>query len=594
MPKSKQNLARETLTVALLLAAVAASEYWFFQLWRLDWSVPMLYGGDGIYWVGQVQRSYGELSGSLGWPFYEVAGKYDPNYDLIYDIFVWFVGLFTKDTGIVFNLYVLVIPFANALAAYAVFRMVGMRRWLSFAFGITFGMTPYVQQRMAGHMMLAACEFVPFSVLLCLWCAEDEGFNRPGKGFFKNKRNWLALAMAWGIANNGAAYYPYFTCFFLCVTALCLILRGHKWSVGVPCLVTIAEIVAWMIPDFFPMVLGILSGQGSTLTNGVYRSPVGADIYSLRISSLLLSPNGFGLQKLANWMGRYFHILATDEGPMYNENGYGYLGVVGIFGFLALLLMLLRNWDWKAGRTEKPQLGDRLWLLSRLNVMALLLASIAGFGSIIGIFVRFIRGYNRISPYIAFFALLAVGLTAEMRLTRRAGKDRKKLILVMVVLLAYGYWEQQGLFSPKYEEVQKTWHQDAAFMAEVEDAAGEGAMLFQLPYMKNFENGPLNNMWDYTLLRGPLHSKTLKFSYGAGYGTENDAWYQATSELEPDAMVAELRTQGMAGIYLDLDGYTEDEQQPTLAALIQAAGCAEDDVIISESGKLCYIPLGQE
>ena len=50
----------------------------------------------------------------------------------------------------------------------------------------------------------------------------------------------------------------------------------------------------------------------------------------------------------------------------------------------------------------------------------------------------------------------------------------------------------------------------------------------------------------------------------------------------------------MAGIYLDLDGYTEDEQQPTLAAMIQAAGCAEDDVIISESGKLCYIPLRQE
>ena len=77
--------------------------------------------------------------------------RYDPNYDLIYDIFVWFVGLFTKDTGTVFNLYVLVIPFANALAGYAVFRMVGLRRWLSFAFGLTFGLTPYVQQRMAAH-----------------------------------------------------------------------------------------------------------------------------------------------------------------------------------------------------------------------------------------------------------------------------------------------------------------------------------------------------------------------------------------------------------------------------------------------------------
>ena len=101
-------------------------------------------------------------------------------------------------------------------------------------------------------------------------------------------------------------------------------------------------------------------------------------------------------------------------------------------------------------------------------------------------------------------------------------------------------------------------------------------MLFTLPYMKNFENGSLNNMWDYTLLRGPLHSRTLKFTYGAGYGTQNDLWYKETSALEPEAMVAELRAQGMTGIYLDLDG------------------CAPGDVITSESGMLCYIPLGQE
>ena len=228
MLNKKQNILRETLTVVLLLASVALAEYWFFQLWRLDWKVPMLYGGDGIYWVGQIQRSFGELTGSLGWPFYQAPSPYEPNYDLVYDIFVAFVGLFTKDTGTVFNLYILAIPFANALAGYTVFRMVGMRRWLSYGFGMTFGLCAYVQQRLGGHMMLAAVEFVPFSVLLCLWCAEDPNFNKPGKGFFKNKRNWLALAMAWGIANNGAAYYPYFTCFFLCVTALCLMLRrGH-------------------------------------------------------------------------------------------------------------------------------------------------------------------------------------------------------------------------------------------------------------------------------------------------------------------------------------------------------------------------------
>ena len=591
MLRKHEKILREGGMILLVIAAIALSEYYFFQLWRLDWQVPMLYGGDGIYWVGQVQRSYGDLTASLGWPFYQPPSPYEPNYDLIYDLFVAFVGLFTKDTGVVFNLYVLVIPFANALAGYAVFRMTGMRRWLAFAFGVTFGLCPYVQQRLAGHMMLAAVEFVPFSVLLCFWCAEDPAFGRPGKGFLRNPRNWLALAFAWGIANNGAAYYPYFTCFFLCVTALCLILRDRRLSAGTPCFLTIGEIVLWMIPDFFPMVLGMIAGVGSTLTNGVYRSPIGADIYSLRISSLLLSPNGYGWDKLARWFQRYFHLLATDEGPMYNENAYGYLGIVGVIAFLALLALLFRNHDWRAGREAVPRLSDRLWLLGRLNVAALLLASIASFGGLIGIFLRFIRGYNRISPYIAFFALLAAGLWAEWLLRNHRGRGKALFTAVLAVVLAYSYWEQQGLFNPKYEEVQTTWYQDAAFMEEVEQAAGEDAVVFQLPYMKNFENGSLNNMWDYTLLRGPLHSDTLRFSYGAGYGTENDVWYKETSELEPEAMVAELRAQGVAGIYLDLDGYAAEDQQQTLQDLVAAAGCSEADVLAHESGMIYYIPL---
>lgn len=591
MLRKHEKILREGGMILLVIAAIALSEYYFFQLWRLDWQVPMLYGGDGIYWVGQVQRSYGDLTASLGWPFYQPPSPYEPNYDLIYDLFVAFVGLFTKDTGVVFNLYVLVIPFANALAGYAVFRMTGMRRWLAFAFGVTFGLCPYVQQRLAGHMMLAAVEFVPFSVLLCFWCAEDPAFGRPGKGFLRNPRNWLALAFAWGIANNGAAYYPYFTCFFLCVTALCLILRDRRLSAGTPCFLTIGEIVLWMIPDFFPMVLGMIAGVGSTLTNGVYRSPIGADIYSLRISSLLLSPNGYGWDKLARWFQRYFHLLATDEGPMYNENAYGYLGIVGVIAFLALLALLFRNHDWRAGREAVPRLSDRLWLLGRLNVAALLLASIASFGGLIGIFLRFIRGYNRISPYIAFFALLAAGLWAEWFLRNHRSRGKALFTAVLAVVLAYSYWEQQGLFNPKYEEVQTTWYQDAAFMEEVEQAAGEDAVVFQLPYMKNFENGSLNNMWDYTLLRGPLHSDTLRFSYGAGYGTENDVWYKETSELEPEAMVAELRAQGVAGIYLDLDGYAAEDQQQTLQDLVAAAGCSEADVLAHESGMIYYIPL---
>ena len=116
--------------------------------------------------------------------------------------------------------------------------------------------------------------------------------------------------------------------------------------------------------------------------------------------------------------------------------------------FLFLILVLLRNWDWKAGRTERPELGDRVWLLSRLNVMALLLATLDRLWQHHRHFIRFIRGYNRISPYIIFFALLTMGLTAEKWLTQRTGKARAAFAAVLAVLLVFGFWEQQGLYNP--------------------------------------------------------------------------------------------------------------------------------------------------
>ena len=102
MLRKHEKILREGGMILLVIAAIALSEYYFFQLWRLDWQVPMLYGGDGIYWVGQVQRSYGDLTPALGWPFYQPPSPYEPNYDLIYDLFVAFVGLFTKDIVVLF------------------------------------------------------------------------------------------------------------------------------------------------------------------------------------------------------------------------------------------------------------------------------------------------------------------------------------------------------------------------------------------------------------------------------------------------------------------------------------------------------------
>lgn len=570
--------------LAAALAVCLATEYGAFGLAQMDWSVPLLYGGDGISGVMSVKEALcgGELN---GWPFYEAASPYGARYSMLYELFLGLCSLFTRNFALVFNLYVLIIPPLNTLSAYCVFRALDLRGPVAAAGAVTFGLCPYVQQRLGGHMGLAACECIPLLVLLCFWCVEDDRFNCPGKGFFRYKRNWLSLLFAWMIANNGIIYYPFYGCFLLCVAALCLLLRERSWKALLAPVITVAEIAFWVGMAFVPAVFGMLVGAGGSVTEGAVRGTIGGDIYGMRISSLLLSPNGYGVGKIAGLITRYREALARDEGILFNENGTGYLGILGIIGFLLLLAVLFTGTRFD----RKPTLGSRLWLLARLNLAAVLLGTISGFGALVTIAVRMIRSHTRISGYIAFLCILGVALCAEELLRRLRGKKRAAVTAALVVLFGYAYWEQQGFFQPDYQGVQAVWASDADFVQRVEAQAGEGAVIYQLPYMKSFENGAVNKMADYTLYRGPLHSDTLRWSYGAADGSRNDSWNKATSELDPAALVTELRAQGVSGIYIDRDGYEEADWQALEQALCEAAGT--DLTLVSEGGTLRYIPL---
>ena len=66
---------------AAVICCLAAEVYWF-GLTQLDWSVPMLYGGDGVSGVqGVKEMLHGE--GLLGWPLYEASNGTDPNYNQV-------------------------------------------------------------------------------------------------------------------------------------------------------------------------------------------------------------------------------------------------------------------------------------------------------------------------------------------------------------------------------------------------------------------------------------------------------------------------------------------------------------------------------
>ncbi len=593
--RGKGRWRRPVLESAIFLAVTALLEWFFFGFCHVDFSTPITSEGDGLSALLLVKNILRGSDALKGFPFAQDLSAFQANYTELSRLFIKTCGLFVHDPGTVMDLWLFAIPLFNAFVCYWVLRHFKVRSWLAGAAAITYGFCPYVQWRLSVHMHLATIECIPLVLLVILWCMEDPAFNRPGKGWARNRRNWIGLFFAWMFANNGMVYYPFFSCFLLCVTALCLWLREKTWKAIVPPVIMIGEIAAFLALGFVPTVIGALLGYGNVAALGSARSLGEATIYSMRLNSLLVSPKGWGSPFLRQFTDSFLMYCRSTDPLFFNENAYAYIGIVATLGFLILFVCLFLS----CSKKENSSLKSRLWMLAHIMAAAILLGVQSGLGTLVNFFVRYIRGYNRISPYICCCGIFAVALCAEAFLSRlsAANKMRCSVLSTAALLLVFGYglWEQQGIylyFEPGYADEQRQWNDaNVAFVHAIEEQTAQGDIIFQLPYMKSFENGITGNIPDYDHLRGLLYSDTLRWCYGAPVGSENDLWYQRTAAMDPWHMVSELAAQGIAGIWLNKDGYEEAEGNRLEQELCAAAHCAGP--LRCEDGHTVYIPLRQ-
>src|SRR5207302_1600206 len=131
---------------------------------------------------------------------------------------------------------------------------------------------------------------------------------------------------------------------------------------------------------------------------------------------------------------------------------------------------------------------------------------------------------------IAFFGLAGLFLLLQ-RLSDRYAKTpwaRVGAAFGMVALLALGAVDQSPAYLvPPYADVAKEVASDADFGKRIEAAMPAGAMIYEMPYVRFPENAPVQNLNDYELLRPMLHTRTLRFSYGAMKGREVSRWQAA-------------------------------------------------------------------
>jgi hypothetical protein len=511
--------------------------------------LPWHYDGDGLGTYQNVQNikdsGWVTTNPRLNAPF--SFQNYDFMVSLTDNIAFLFLKLvFLLSNNIWFSVNINYIFNCISISFISYFIMVNLKinRFISSAASLTFALLPYFFLRGIMHYTLSMYQFVPLCILLCIWVYNEDIFFILDRYFSKNIKNILALLFCLLIAENGNGYYPFFACFFLIITGL--IKTEFKFTRKLfPAIFLVLFICIIFIINLIPYFLSIIE-YGKNMEAGV-RPSYQAEYYGLKITQLFMPLKSYGINSLNRIITEY------NNGILINENSFAYLGLLGTIGCLILFIRIFINEQEK----EKNKL---IFLLSRLNIAGILLATIGGFSSLFALFVSSqLRAYNRISVFIAFICILSVSILLNNIFQKLNKKYQKILFLTVTVCIIFigiifQYPESiKNKFLPKDITDISSFSSDFEFISFIENKMPENAMIYQLPFDRYPEEG------GYRHFIGTLHSKKLKWSYGAIRGRYPDYWHQKVASCPIEVKLKILSFVGFEGIYIKRSAYSEEE-----------------------------------
>jgi phosphoglycerol transferase len=555
---------------------------WILRLWDADFSVPFSYSGDGLAMStlskGLIDNLWWTQNSFLGMPFGQVA--YDRPFTDTFDfIIIKIIGLVSHNFAISLNLFYLLTFPLTALTTLYVFRTLRISPGPSVVGSLLFTFIPFHFLRGEDHLFYSSYFFIPLVILVIIWIYQGKTilYNAETKKIELGNYHTIVSLIICGLMAFQNVYFLFFTCFFLLVTGVfhSLSTRNRKYLIS--CSLLIGFMVVVLLINTAPTLL--YQYQNGPNLDAVGRTPNAAEIYGLKITQLLFPINGHRIPFLSNITWKY-----SSTAPLINENGMSALGGFGALGFVLLIFWVFYRLGEPTDNKDLAEIRPTLDCLSTLNLSAVLLATTGGVGVLVAYLFSFsyIRGYNRISIFIAFFAILAVLIVLEY-VRRNWCLTRKRHLLftaVLCVLLIGGILDQtRPTYAPDYGDVKQEFLQDQRFIDKIETEVPNGSMIFQLPYMKYPESGRIIKMGDYSPAIAYLHSDTLRWSYGSIKGRAEADWENEISSQELMTMTKSLAFVGFNGIYVDSYGYADKGSKTisSLSSILQTTPLVSDD-----------------
>lgn len=523
---------------------------WVMQLWQSDLRVPFTYFGDAVWTSlaikGTIEHGWWWFNPSLGAPAGLNFGAF-PAMDNTHFLIIKAISFITGNYAVTLNLfYLLTFPLTTITSLY-VFKKLNFLYAPALVGALLYTFLPYHFFR-SYQLHMASYYLVPLMILVVLWVLAGDSIVRPGVtgrwpklhfGF----RTIFAVAVSILVGGCGI-YYPFFSCFFLLLAGVIGSLQTTRIHHLLSALVLVGVISGAVLINMTPLLVYQRSHGKASLGA---RSVADAEVMGLKVGQLVLPIGGHRIPRLAALRARY------NAGPLTNENDTSSLGFIGAIGFLWLLVRLFY-------RKPASLLLDHV---SWLNIFGVLYGTIGGFAALFSLLISpQIRAPNRISPFIAFFSLLAVTYLLDRGYKWLEGHKKHVLGAVFVsVLIVIGVLDQTTtsfFFIPEYKKIEVEYRSDAEFVSRIESSLPNGAMVFQLPYMTFPENGPLHRITqDFEHVKPYLHSTKLRWSYGAINTDHYDTWQRTIVAKPVPEFIDEIVANGFSGVYINRNGYAD-------------------------------------
>jgi len=531
-----------------------------FRIFGIEIGIPLNYTGDGLVHYNFAKNikdsGWWSTNPKLGAPLQQELYDF-PLSENLNLVILKILTLLGFNWIMSVNIFYILTFALTALIGLYVMKKMEISYSISISLSIIYAFLPYHFYRGVNHLFLSAYFVVPLAIYLSYKLAS------------KNVESFWRIAALSILLGSIGAYYTFFSLIFISTGFIIGLIKNIKDKKFVFQGIAILTLIG------FSLVLNIIPSifynykYGKNL-NAVSRHPKDTETYGLKITQLILPIEDHNLN-LLNKIRKKYKIYGLPS--LINENQYSSLGFISGLGFLGLL-----SWSLFGSKLNplNKKISDKLNFLGTLNLMGLFWGTIGGFSLLISVyFTPVFRSINRISVFIGFISLLALGLVLQ-----EVSKKHKKLIFVIAwIILPLGIYDQvsKGVMCNFINE-PKNYFQLVNYAQKIEGKMDYAGKIYTLPFGQYPEGS------DKRVIKISLLTNSLTWSVGAPKWRGANMWHYYVSKLPALEFLEKITENGFTGLMV----YSPQVEEGKLTKLGKTIGI---EPIIGPEGKFYFYDL---